>query len=161
MTDITTTTEGTEVAEIVLTDNRRVAVGEIARAEEAANLARARVAELENEVRRLRTEQILDGGDPRLVSFWDKAGRIADYANFCEEYDRLADELNGVPREREWDVSLDVVIRARVNYRRTARTDEDAISAAEDDLDREDVAEAIREHGWYDITVESSEAERS
>ncbi|GED40669.1 hypothetical protein F6W69_19035 [Microbacterium oxydans] len=161
MTDITTTTEGTEVAEIVLTDNRRVAVGEIARAEEAANLARARVAELENEVRRLRTEQILDGGDPRLVSFWDKAGRIADYANFCEEYDRLADELNGVPREREWDVTLDVTLSLRLSFSRTARTSEDAIGIAEEGLDRDDVIEAIRANGWDDITFDSSEAERA
>lgn len=161
MTDITTTPEATEVAEIVLTDNRRVAVGEIARAEQAASAAQARVVELENEVRRLRTEQILDGGDPRLVAFWDKAGRIADYAGFCEEYDRLADELNGVPREREWDITLDVTISLRVYLTRSARTSEDAASSAEEALDTEEVIEALRARGWDEITFDSTEAERS
>src|SRR5690606_38548776 len=42
------------------------------------------------EIDRLQNEQI-DGDDPRLSSFWEKAQRIADYADYCEVFDRMAE----------------------------------------------------------------------
>jgi len=161
MTDIITTGTGVEVAPISFVDNRVGAVGEIARAQAAERAALARVAEVEAENTRLRTEQITDGDDPRLVDFWEKAGRIADHANFCEEYDRLAEALNGTPREREWVVNMDVSVSVRVSRTVTARNADEAVESAEEILDREDVAEQIRNWGWDDIDFDSSEAERA
>lgn len=162
MTDIMTTSAEvtTEAQPIEVVEHRPAMIGILARAEAAEQAALTRVAELEAEVARLRTEQITDGGDPRLVDFWDKAGRIADYADFCNEYDRLAEELNGVPRVRDWDVTLDVTVTLRVNLSVSATTEEGACANAEENLDRDDVIEAVRLYGWDDITIDAS-AERS
>lgn len=162
MTDITTTDAAAELGEIsFIRDNRTVAIGEIARAETTARDALARVAELEAENSRLRVEQILDGGDPRLVGFWDKAGRIADYAGFCAEYDRLADELNGVPRERDFEVRLDLTISLTVYKTVTARDSDGAGDIASEEITSEDVIESIRSRGWDGLEVDDWDAERS
>lgn len=165
MTDTITPAAATEADTLGITfpqpQPRPAMIGELARAHAAEQAALARVAQLEAEVQRLRTEQITDGGDHRLVEFWDKAGRIADHAGFCEEYDRLADALNGVPREREWDVAIDVTVNLRVYRTVTARDADSAIVAAEEIVDRDDIAEAIRLNGWDDITFDGGEAERA
>lgn len=163
MTDTMNTTSipTIELPAPVASERRTVMVGELARAEAATAAAHARIAELEAEATRLRTEQITDGADPRLLDFWEKAGRIADHANFCEEYDRLADAMNGTPREREWDVVTDVQITLTVTRTVTATTESGAVEYAEEVLDREDVIEALRSRGWDDIEFNGSEAERS
>lgn len=164
MTDITTTGTDTaaELGEIsFIRDNRTVAIGEIARAEATARDALARVTELEAENNRLRFDQITDGGDPRLVDFWDKAGRIADYAGFCAEYDRLADELNGVPRERDFEVRLDITISLTVYKTVTARDSDGAGDLAAEEITSEDVIESIRSNGWSGLDVDDWDAERA
>ncbi len=155
MTD-TTTTEAT-FGEVAL---RPAQIGLIARAEAAEQAALAKVAELEAEVARLRYEQITDGGDVRLVEFWEKAGRIADHADFCQEYDRLAEAMNGTPRMRDWSVSADVTITLRMHLSVSARTQEEAEQEAQDRLDSSDVIEAIRDTGWDDISFDDVSAER-
>lgn len=145
----------------VATERRPIMVGELARAEAATAAAQARVAELEADAARLRTEQITDGADPRLVDFWEKAGRIADHADFCDEYDRLAEAMNGTQREREWDVVMDVQLTVRVTRTVNATSGSDAVDYAEEVLDKEDVIEALRSRGWDDIEFTDSEAERS
>lgn len=154
MTDTTTETAFGEVA------LRPAQVGLIARAEAAEQAALARVAVLEAEVTRLREAQITDGGDPRLVEFWEKAGRIADHADFCQEYDRLAEAMNGTPRMRDWTVSADVTITLRMHLSVTARNDEEAEQEAQDRIDSSDVIEAIRNTGWDDISFDDVSAER-
>jgi len=138
---------------------RPALVGALARAHAAEQAALRRVAELEAELRAARTEQITDGADPRLVEFWDRAGRIADHADFCEEYDRLADAMNGVPREREWDVTAQAVITINVSRIVTARTAEDAESGLRDQIDDEVLIDAIR-YNSYDLELEDLDAER-
>lgn len=160
MTDTMTTAPATEVAQVEAPP-RPAMIGVLARAEAAEQAALARVAQLEAELTRLRTEQITDGADPRLIDFWEKAGRIADHADFCEEYDRLAEAMNGTPREREWDVTLDITVSLRVSRTVTARDAYTAIEDARDGLDRDEVIEAVRMNGWDDLTIDNSEAERS
>lgn len=93
-----------------VTDRRGAFAGELARAHSELEQARAQVAEREREIERLRTAQITDGSDPRLIDFWEKAGRIADHADFCQEYDRLAEAMNGTPRCRDWEVEAEVTV---------------------------------------------------
>lgn len=162
MTDtITPTTDsalGIELAPV--SDQRPAMLGELARAEAALAAAREQIAHLEASNRLLRAEQITDGNDPRLVEFWERAGEAADRADFCREYDRLVDEIGGVARSREWSVLLDVTVTARVRLTVTARTEEEAGEVAEEELNRENVAEAIDNEGWDSISVDVVEAER-
>lgn len=88
MTDITTT-EVTEVAEIVLTDNRRVAVGEIARAEEAASAAQARVVELDVTI--------------SLRVYLTRTARTAEDAATSAEEALDTEEVIDALRARGWD----------------------------------------------------------
>jgi hypothetical protein len=138
---------------------RPALVGVLARAHAAEQAALRRVAELEAELRAARTEQITDGADPRLVEFWDRAGRIADHADFCEEYDRLADAMNGVARQREWEVTAQAIITVNVSRVVTARTAEEAESALRDEVGDEVLIDAIR-YSAYDLEFENIDAER-
>lgn len=164
MTDITTTAQVIEQGQPdtmgIVFPPRPAMVGELARAQAAEAAALQRAAEAEAEVQRLRTEQILDGADPRLVGFWDKAGRIADYADFCDEYDRLAEELNGVPREREFEVRMEVELTFTVYKTVTARNEDDAEEVAREDLDRDDMTAAIDARGYDSLDISDLSAER-
>jgi len=156
MTDITSTE--TEIATNALTlpgtprvtERRSGYAGELARVEAALAETRAEVADRDRVIAQLRTEQITDGGDARLVDFWQKAGRIADHADFCQEYDRLAEALNGTPRLRDWDVTLDVTVTVRVHYSACATTADDAEDIARDEITFDDVVTAYRENGGAD-----------
>lgn len=139
---------------------RPTMIGVLARAEAAEQTALARVAELENQLQALRSEQITDGADERLVKFWDKAGRIADHADFCDEYDRLAEAMNGTPRSRAWDVVMDVSISFRVYVSVESVTEEEASSTAEAELDETSIIDAIRSNGWDSIDISDTSAER-
>lgn len=132
----------------------------LALVEEQHRRDQATIDDLTARLHAAQTEQIIDGADPRLVRFWERAGRIADEADFCREYDRLADELNGVPRERDWTVSLDIALTVSLTRTVTARTDDDAISAAEDEFDRFVLADAISGYDIEEWEVTSSSAER-
>lgn len=167
MTDITTTAPANGIAEGPLTfpgtpsvtDRRTAFAGELARTHAELAEAREQVAAREREIERLRTEQITDGSDPRLIDFWDKAGRIADHADFCQEYDRLAEAMNGTPRYRDWEVEAEVTVTVRVTYSTSATTEEDADDNAREGIDFDDVLAAYRDNGHesFDVSIISTE----
>lgn len=155
------TTELTFPGTPTVTDNRAGFNGELARLRSELDEAHALLEEHKQLVTQLRTEQITDGADPRLVNFWDKAGRIADHADFCEEYDRLAEAMNGTPRERQWYVEAEVTVTVRVSYSTYATTSDDAEDNARDSLDFDDVLEAYRTNGHDSFDIEILETERA
>ncbi|MGC5173315.1 hypothetical protein ACLQ2Q_21955 [Microbacterium sp. DT81.1] len=167
MTDITITAPATGIeggpltfpGTPAVTDRRGAFAGELARAQADLALARAQVAERERTIQQLRTEQITDGADPRLVDFWDKAGRIADHADFCQEYDRLAEAMNGTPRNRDWEVEAEVTVTVRVTYSTSATSVDDADENARDGIDFDDVLAAYRDGGQesFDVSIISTE----
>lgn len=157
MTDTNTATAPATYAAPV---ERPAVIGLVARAEAAEAAALARVAELQREVERLRTEQITDGNDPRLVDFWEKGGRIADAAGFCDEYDRIVDSVGGVVRERSWEVCMDVTVTLTLHQSVTARGESDAAEYAQGEVDQQMIADHIRLNGWDDITFDDWTATR-
>ncbi|MFH8253288.1 hypothetical protein ACH3VR_23175 [Microbacterium sp. B2969] len=157
MTDITTTATVTGFEGLTLP--RPAIIGELARVEASTRAALARAEQLEAEIATARAEEITDGSDPRLVEFWDAAGEIATDHDMCGEYDRMVEAVDGITRERDFEVGMDVTITLRVYRTVTANTPDAAIEAAEEDVDRYDVAEAIRENGWDDIEWNGSSAE--
>ena len=79
------------------------------------------------ETHRLRTEQI-DGSDPRLATFWERAQELADNANHCEVFDQIAEALGGPSRVKEFVVTL--YFTASWSTTVEARSEEDAIEQA-------------------------------
>ena len=131
-----------------------------------ADMQRARdalvIAELEERLRAAQAEQITNGADPRLERFWERAGRIADAAGFCDQYDRMADELGGPSRERDWEVIVEVTATIRLSVNVTARDEDDAHSSARDYIDEEAVKSAVQYGGIEDWSFEREiSAERS
>ena len=167
MTDVTITAPATGIEEGPLTfpgtppvtDRRGAFAGELARAQAELAEARAQVTAREREIEQLRTAQITDGSDPRLIDFWDKAGRIADHADFCQEYDRLAEAMNGTPRHRDWEVEAEVTVTVRLTYSTSATTEDDADENARDGIDIDDVIAAYRDNGSesFDVSIISTE----
>jgi len=121
----------------------------------------ARVLELESALTASRTEQITDGADPRLERFWDKAGRIADHADYCDEYDRMAEAMNGPRREREYEVTIDVSLDVRFTRTVTAISEDAARDYATDDLTMSEIEEAVSNGDAYNWRVDSASAERA
>ena len=167
MTDITTTqTTGIEDGPLTfpgtptVTDRRGTFAGELARVQADLAAARAEIAERDRTIHQLRTEQITDGADARLIDFWDKAGRIADHADFCQEYDRLAEAMNGTPRSRDWEVEAEVTVTVRVTYSTSATTEDDADDNAREGIDFDDVLAAYRENGHENFDIEILSTER-
>ncbi|MCZ4068981.1 hypothetical protein O1W71_14980 [Microbacterium sp. H37-C3] len=166
MTDITTTApvalgEGTMVlpAAPVVTDRRAGFSGELDRARNELAAAQRTIAERDEviaarnlTIEALRTEQITDGGDYRLTEFWERAGRIADHASFCEEYDRMAEAMNGPRRERDFDVTLRITVEWT-----TGRRAVDGETAGGDALDDFDVTEIAEEARMGALTVIETE----
>lgn len=134
---------------------------ELAHAEDKARAAEARIAELTKQLDAARGEQITTGADPRLVNFWEKAGRIADYADFCDEYDRMAEAMDGPRRQREYEVSMTLSVTVQITRTVTAEDSDDAESYAADDLDTEAIKEAITYNGIEDWEVRTTDAERA
>lgn len=156
MTDITTqAVTGFEG----LTLPRPAIIGELARVEASTRAALARAEQLEAEIATARAEEITDGADARLVDFWEAAGEVATDHDMCGEYDRMVAAVDGITRERDFEVGMDITISLRVYRTVTATNYDAAIEAAEEDVDRYDVAEAIRENGWDDIGWNGSSAE--
>ncbi len=168
MTDTIMTAPATGIAEGPLTfpgtppvtDRRGAFAGELARAHAELAAAREQVAAREREIERLRTAQITDGSDPRLIDFWDKAGRIADHADFCQEYDRLAEAMNGTPRCRDWEVEAEVTVTVRVTYSTSATTEDDADDNAREGIDFDAVIDAYRSNGAESLDVSIISTER-
>lgn len=110
----------------------------------------ARIAELESALTAAQqraviaeTEQITTGSDPRLHDFWVLAGETADTEGFCDEYDRIAEAMDGVPRAREWNVEMEVTLTFSYTHTATCRDSDDAYAIARDSLDESDMREAI------------------
>ncbi len=166
MTDITTTApaalgEGTMVLPPApaVTDRRAGFSGELERAREELAAAQRALAEKDEAIvarnrtiEQLRTEQITDGGDYRLTEFWERAGRIADNADFCQEYDRMAEAMNGPRRERDYDVTLRITVEWT-----TTRRAVDGDAAGDFALQDFDVTEIAEEASMGTLTVIESE----
>lgn len=166
MTDITTTApaalgEGTMVLPPAptITDRRVGFSGELDRAREELAEARRALAEKDEAIaarngiiEQLRTEQITDGSDYRLQEFWERAGRIADHANFCEEYDRMAEAMNGPRRDRDFDATLRITVEWT-----TSRRAVDGDTAGDLALDDFDVTEIAEEARMGTLTVVETE----
>lgn len=158
MTDITTIapiTTGFEGLQLA----RPAVIGELARIEASTRAALARAGELETAITAAKGEEIRDGAHPRLSNFWEQAGEIATDHEMCSEYDRMVEAVNGISREREWEVRTTVDVRVTVTTTVTASTYTQAVEQAESDLDRYDVVEEIRENGWDDLDFIESEAD--
>jgi len=140
--------------------------GELYRAREELAAAQRVIAEKDEAIvarnrtiEQLRTEQITDGGDYRLTEFWERAGRIADHANFCEEYDRMAEAMNGPRRERDYDVTLRITVEWTTPRR--AIDGDTAGDFALSDFDVTDIAEEARMGTLTVIESEVYETEES
>jgi len=167
MTDITTAqATGIESGELTfpgtpaVTDRRGAFAGELARVQAELAEARAQIATRDQTINQLRTEQITDGSDSRLLDFWDKAGRIADHADFCQEYDRLAEAMNGTPRARDWEVEAEVTVTIRVTHSTSATTEDEADDNARNSIDFDDVIAAYRDNGTENFDIEITSTER-
>lgn len=90
-------------------------------------------------IRELEQQQIT-GDDPRLATFWENAQRIADYADYCDVFDRMAEELGGPRRMRDYGVDVEVRFTVRVNV--SATDENDALQRVE----TEEVVESVREY---------------
>lgn len=123
------------------------------------------IAQLHETIDRLRTEldvargeQITDGSDERLAAFWNRAERIATAAGFCEEYDRIAEGLNGPRRERDWEVRLEVTVTLTTYQTITARDLDTAIEEAEQNLSLGVIVDEIRaQEPAYTVTDRDGE----
>lgn len=173
MTDITTTApaalgEGTMVLPPAptITDRRAGFSGELDRARDELAAAQREIAAREETIaardriiEQLRTEQITDGSDYRLTEFWERAGRIADNADFCDEYDRMAEGMNGPRRKRDYDVTLRITVEWTTG--RSAVDGETAGSYALDDFDVTEIAEEARMGTLTVIETEVYDTEES
>lgn len=137
------------------------AAWELALGEDRARAEAARIVELTNALRQAQYGQITSGDDPRLETFWEKAGRIADYAGYCDEYDRMAEALDGPRRSRDYDVEVEVTVNVRVTMTVSAESENEACDLACDSLDEDAVKEAITSNGVNDWSVDDTTAERA
>lgn len=165
MSDITTTAPAALGEGMVLppapavTGQRAGFSGELERVREELAATQRALAEKDEAtvarnrtIEQLRTEQITDGSDYRLTEFWERAGRIADHADFCQEYDRMAEAMNGPRRERDYDVTL----RITVEWATTCRA-ADGDTAGDFALQDFDVTEIAEEASMGTLTVIESE----
>lgn len=115
----------------------------------------ARVESLTARVNSLANDQITDGGDPRLIEFWENAAEKAESEGYCSEYDRMADLLGGIPRRREYSHRVAVTFSIWVTS--SGRDEDDAA----EDIDGETVMEQIIEKARYDQNSIDWEVEHS
>lgn len=127
-------------------------------AQREAETLRAQLAQTRTELSVAQAE-ITDGGDERLIPFWERAAEQATNAGYCSEYDRMAEMLNGLPRERAYDVEVTFRIRGRLRV--TARSDEDAESIVSDMRDAEVWREASVDPNYDIQEVEIGDVELS
>ena len=103
----------------------------------------------------LQTEQIR-GGDSRLQNFWERAMEQANEENFCSEYDRMAEALDGPRRDSEYDVT--VLVTVSVSMRVTAQSDEDACDTV-GDWDEDTIRDHVYGLDRYNVNVASWEVD--
>lgn len=78
---------------------------------------------------------ITDYSDYRLQQMWEEAGRIADRAGHCSVYDDLVRELGGIPREREYYVTVPVNGYVYVTVTASSEDDAEEIARGMADVD--------------------------
>ena len=93
---------------------------------------------------------ITDYSDWRLEEMWQKAGQIADRAGHCSVYDDLVRELGGIPRQRDYTVSIPV--NGYVHVVVTASSSEEAEEFARDIADADDAQDLALD--WYNASIE-------
>lgn len=107
--------------------------------------------ELRDELTRLRTEQITDGSDSRLTEFWERAQQNASDANYCGEYDRMAELLGGPGRSRDFEVTVSVTFDVQVHV--NAQNEDDA-KAQVDGMSHVDIEDVIGDLSAWQINVD-------
>lgn len=123
----------------------------VMRAREERTLAE--VAQLRAEVNRLRNEQITDGGDPRLETFWENAQEAANEANFCSEYDRIAEMIGGPTRSVTYDVDLTVTLTSSVTVTIQRGEAPPNMTDLQDLVSRSDIESNLSSVEWSDVEV--------
>ena len=93
---------------------------------------------------------ITDYSDHRLEDMWREAGAIADRAGHCSVYDDLVRELGGLPRERNYIVTIPV--NGYVSVVVTASSADEAIELAQD-VASEDEADDLS-LDWYNAEAQ-------
>ena len=154
---MTTTTETNRITLPEIRDERAGFQGELARLQATVAELTAVVAAKDQVIQTLRTEQITEGDDIRLETFWEKAGRIADHADFCSEYDRMAEAMGGPRRERDYDVQVSVTVEIIINTSVSATDNEGAETAAEEQIDTDYILSHIRDYGISDWEITETE----
>ena len=92
---------------------------------------------------------ITDYSDHRLEDMWREAGAIADRAGHCSVYDDLVRELGGIPRERNYIVTIPV--EGYVTVAVTASSAEEAEQYAQELADVDDAHDLSLD--WYNAEV--------
>ncbi len=108
------------------------------------------------ELNRLRNEQI-DGSDPRLASFWEKAQQLADQAGHCQVFDEIAEALGGPRREREYIVSITSYVTVPVSYSMTVMAPDSDVARelAEEAFSDMDASDLEDYASWYDADLDT------
>ncbi len=118
---------------------------QVERATERARQAEAEKAQAWESVR---GAEDIDPNDPRVAHIWRKASRIATSAQFCSEFDRIAQAL-GLP-EVEFDYSgeVGVAVTAYVNVpvSGTATRAQIADGEVDYDIDASEILEQLTAH---------------
>lgn len=130
---------------------------------EAMSNAEATIRQQGEQIRTLNNAQI-SGDDYRLTDFWQTAGELAERAGYCDQYDRLCEELGGVPRSRDYTVShaITVSVSVMAYSHQTAGADpsSDDFSDWTDYNSESELADAIREAVRAgDFTIEEEEVQ--
>lgn len=126
-------------------ERRPVYLSELQRTQAELEAAQRANEELRRQLVAKSTEQITDGADPRLEQFWSLAGDAADDADFCDEYDKIAEAMGGPVRERDWDVEHRVTLTVFITRTVRARDEDDACERAMEAITHSDVIDEIRE----------------
>lgn len=126
---------------------------------------RAEIERLTTENLRLRTEDVA-ADDLRVRHIWITAAREAQRAEYCREYDRIAEAVGGIDRdtlreEGELDESYTVTthITIEVSLQVLACGEGNAIDKI-DELDSEELRVLADEHGYHlgNIDIDSWDA---
>jgi hypothetical protein len=87
----------------------------------------------------------ISADDWRLEDMWREAARLADRAGHCSVYDDLVRELGGLPRERDYVVTIPV--SGYVSVTVTASNADEAIEIAQGIADEDDAEDLSLD--WY------------
>ena len=160
MTDSPTATATEAVTATGFTDTsareeRMDVAHELALAESHSRYLARELEASQRDVEALQTRQITDGADPRLTRFWELAGSIADQADFCDQYDRIAEEMNGPRRKRQYEVRTQ--IQVTVTRTETVEAIDSDDAASQIDLTTSEILEHIDLNGIEDWVISDTE----